>query len=125
MARIFTESEILDMRDKWHNGMLDVRLTARFYNVGTETIRRAVRGDTYAQYGGLPDTPVDHRYPANVQAMKVDMGAAAAASLRRLQEMLGEVQAAPKEETMTRRSMPVDPFDAGGLDDPGEGRVLE
>jgi DeoR/GlpR family transcriptional regulator of sugar metabolism len=48
MKRGLNEVEVMRLRDLREKGVLEVRREARALGVSVETIRRAVRGDTYA-----------------------------------------------------------------------------
>lgn len=128
MAAEFTRDEVLDLRDKYKRGMLDVRDAANYYRVSPETIRRAARGDTYREVGGFEEKPADRRYARVREEVKTNgavVGNAVQTSLGKLQELLAQPVKQQTEADYTRRSMPADPFLTGGIDDPGEDKVLE
>ena len=70
------EVAVRRLRDLKSRGMLKVRQEAMFYGVGSESIRRAVRGDTWT---GLSMSP-----------QEADLEGAVEASLAKLQRMLAE-----------------------------------
>ena len=48
MKRGLSDVEVMRLRDLREKGVLNVRAEARALGIGVESIRRAVRGDTYA-----------------------------------------------------------------------------
>ena len=80
---ILSEDDVRRMRSLKEQGLLSVRTEAVFYGVAAETIRRAVRGETFTKLHAAPPPAVDD----------------SAASLQRLQQMLAaerERAAAPQ-----------------------------
>jgi len=124
---IFSDTDVLDLRDKWSRGVLNVRDAANFYDCSPETIRRLVRGETHRRVGGVTAKKEDRRY-GMFQREALESGARqeqdVAASAQRLKELLAIPEKQQTEADHTRRSMPPDPFAMGGIDDPGEDKVL-
>lgn len=50
-ASILIDADVIRLRRLAFEGKLNVRQASQFYQVGVETIRRAVRGDTFAHLG--------------------------------------------------------------------------
>lgn len=80
-VRKLTEDDVRRARQLHAQGQLNVREFARICGVGTETLRRAVRGDTWGHV-----TEVETRSEA-------EMEKAAEASLAKLQRLLAEQRA--------------------------------
>ena len=75
-ASILTEADVRRLRDLASRRMLNTRQEALFYGVNAETIRRAVRGETWTNLSMSPP------------ASEAEMEAAAASSLAKLQSLL-------------------------------------
>ena len=48
-ASILTEADVIRLRELASRKILNTKFEAQFYGVGTETIRRAVRGETWTR----------------------------------------------------------------------------
>lgn len=76
MAGQLQERDVRRLRELKARGQLNVRVECMFYGVAAETIRRAVRGETWTHL------------LMNPAQTEVELEDAAAASLARLQKML-------------------------------------
>lgn len=75
-ASVLTEEDVRRLRDLASKKILDVRFEAMFYGVAAETIRRAVRGETWT------------KLHMNAPQTEEEMTAASTASMAKLQTLL-------------------------------------
>ncbi len=73
---ILQENDVRRLRELARKRMLNVRQEALFYGVAAETIRRAVRGETFTHLS------------MNPEQSEAELEAGAAASLKKLQALL-------------------------------------
>lgn len=96
-----TESDVRRLRQLKAEGRLNVRSECMFYGLAAETIRRAVRGETW--------THLQMQVPKTNE----ELDAAAAASLEKLQRMLaGEKERIAAPDRMIAE-LKGEPHDAG------------
>lgn len=79
-ASILKEPDVIRLRELAASGLLNTAEAARAHGVGVETIRRAVRGDTFSN---LNSAPIDEE----------QLSQDAAASAARMQEMIAGFKA--------------------------------
>lgn len=89
--RELTAAQVLELRRQYAEGSLSVRKWARATGLHPETLRRAARGEGYAEVGALPEPQADT--PTSGGPSDADL----AASLARLTQTARDMPPTPRE----------------------------
>lgn len=88
---VLTESEVAQIKWNLQQGLSTPREIAQAYGVGTETIRRIDRGDTWAHVQALPPDQAQSAAPAS-EISEEEIEASKQRLLEKLQGDIGKVK---------------------------------